>query len=106
MDFCFDLFFIQEKSRVEKAFAFVQCISCRAANEYADGIGFLANQVNSIVTFIDKIAELNKIPGRVTAYAHFGEHNQIAALSFGFSYGLNDLIRIAFKISDMVILLR
>ena len=106
MYLCFDLFFVQKKSGIEQAFAFVFCISRRAADQYTDGIRFFFDQVYRIITFIDKIIKLYKISCRVTAYTHFAEQDQVAPLCFGIPYRRNNLFCIAFEIADMIILLR
>ena len=62
--------------------------------------------IYGLITLINKIIELYKIPWGIAANTHFTKHNKIAALCFCFLNSLYNFLRIAFKIADMIILLR
>jgi hypothetical protein len=62
--------------------------------------------INSFIALIDEVIKLNKIPWRIAANAEFTEYNKIGATLFGNTYCGNYFVGIAFKIADVIILLR
>ncbi len=83
----------------------MQGIPGRPAYEYTNGICMFFYFFNSRIALADKIAEFNKIPGRVTGNAHFTKKDQIATPRFCFIDSRYYLPGIAPEIADMIILL-
>jgi len=67
MYFGFYFFFVQKKGSVEQTFAIMVFVACGRAEDYRYIRSMLFYLINCLVTFIDKIIELQEIPRRVTA---------------------------------------
>ncbi len=100
-----DFFFVEQEGRVEKIFSFPYRIAVGCADQYADGIRVLADDVDGRIAFADEIIELEEIPGRIPANTQLAENNKIASLLFRFFNSADDLLRIAFEIADVIVLL-
>ena len=99
------LFVGQKISGIEKIFAFFIFVFIGCPNDDGDAVGILLYFINGLVAFIDKIIKLQEISWRIAAHTEFAEYNNIAALLFCFLCCTNYFLCVAFKISDVIVLL-
>lgn len=80
-------------------------IAVGCSDQYPDGIRVLADGIDGRIAFVDEIIELEEIPGRIPANTQLAENDKIASLLFRFFNSADDLLRIAFEIADVIVLL-